>query len=95
MDDNGTNEGTLSTTPAFTFTSMGEFARTALTTVSTLNKTRTFRAGVSVPFNVRVTVQNLDGTASVPTENKQITVTTTWTWQNENFSHQIMTTRRR
>lgn len=28
-------------------------------------------------------------------DNKQLTVTTTWTWQGDNYQHQVLTTRRR
>ncbi len=50
---------------------------------------RTYRSAASVTFNIARVVNNLDA------NNKQITVTLTWTWQGENFQHQIMTTRQR
>ncbi|MCE5225604.1 MAG: hypothetical protein LLG05_07050 [Porphyromonadaceae bacterium] len=40
------------------------------------------------PFTVTVNIQTLTATQ------KQLTVTTQWIWQGENFQHQIMTTRR-
>lgn len=51
--------------------------------------TRQFRNAVPVVFTIARTVTTLD------TDNKQITVTTTWGWQGENFTHEVMTTRRR
>lgn len=44
---------------------------------------------VSVTFNIARTVTPLDA------NNKQVMVLVTWSWQGENFQHQIMTTRQR
>lgn len=51
--------------------------------------TRNYRNAAAVNFTVTRNVTALDA------NNKQITVTTAWLWQNEPFQHQIMTTRQR
>lgn len=66
-----------------------------VTNFAPITRTRTFRNSVSVPFSTRVSVLNLDGTALIPVNNKQLTVTTAWAWQGENFTHQVMTMRQR
>jgi Tfp pilus assembly protein PilV len=54
-----------------------------------LTVARNYRSAATVNFGVARNVLALDG------NNKQITVTTTWQWQGENYQHQIMTTRQR
>ncbi|MEW6108539.1 MAG: prepilin-type N-terminal cleavage/methylation domain-containing protein [Nitrospirota bacterium] len=53
------------------------------------NQNRDIRNVVNHPFTVAINIQTLD------TEHKQITVTTTWSWQGQNYQHQIMSIRRR
>ena len=51
--------------------------------------TRNYRNAAAVNFGITRNVLSLDA------NNKQITVTTRWNWQDEAFQHQIMTTRQR
>ena len=48
---------------------------------------RNFRQSISVPFSIQIRSEELD------TANKQVTVTTSWSWRDENFQHQILTTK--
>lgn len=58
------------------------------TNAAMANVQRNIRSINDFTFTVNVNIQNIDA------NHKQITVTTTWVWQNENFQHQIMATRR-
>lgn len=53
--------------------------------------TKDFKGTVSVPYAMTVRSELLDPAGDAA--NKQITVTTTWSWQGENFQHQVLTTR--
>ena len=55
----------------------------------TANTTRNVRNVASHPFGVAINIITLDA------DHKQMTVTTTWTWQGENFTHSIVNTRGR
>lgn len=55
----------------------------------TANTTRTVRNVADHPFGVAINVITLGA------DNKQMTVTTTWSWQGENFTHSIVATRGR
>ncbi|MDP2156138.1 MAG: hypothetical protein Q8K68_00315, partial [Nitrospirota bacterium] len=54
-----------------------------------MNQTRTYKNIAPLTFTVAVNIIRLDA------DTKQITITTTWAWQGDAFTHQIMTTRRR
>jgi type IV pilus assembly protein PilV len=55
------------------------------------NTARTFR-NMNIPYTVAITI--CAASCGLDAEHKQITITTTWAWQGETFTHQIMTTRR-
>lgn len=55
----------------------------------TANTNRNVRNVANHPFNVAINV------VTVGADNKQMTVTTTWSWQGENFTHSIVATRGR
>jgi prepilin-type N-terminal cleavage/methylation domain-containing protein len=57
------------------------------------NQTKDFKGSVSVPFAETIRSELLDPAGEQA--NKQVTITTTWSWQGENFQHQILTTRAR
>jgi Tfp pilus assembly protein PilV len=55
----------------------------------TADRTINVRNVANHPFGVAINVITLDA------DNKQMTITTTWPWQGENFTHSIVATRGR
>lgn len=73
-----------------TFTDMNNDGTTDVYPLNfTANTTRNVRNVVNHPFAVAINVITLDA------DHKQMTVTTTWVWQTENYTHSIVNTRGR
>lgn len=58
----------------------------------TANTTRNVRNVVDHPFGVAI---DICSACNMDADHRQMTVTTTWSWQGENFTHSIVATRGR